>query len=160
MSLVGEHLPGVKLQLLKRNVDDRGFLTEILRSDDRHFRQFGQAYLTYCHFGVVKAWHEHVLQTDCFCCVRGTMKVGLVDLRRGLAENSYMSWAYAILGEEGSDARLWIPPGVAHGFTPLSRDGATILNLPSELYDRENPDEIRHPWDDFTGPEFWETENR
>ena len=159
MSLVGEHLPGVKLQPVERNADDRGFLTEILRADDRGFCQFEQAYIIHCHFGAVKAWYEHTITKDVFFCVQGTMKIGLVDLRRGLAENSYMSSAYVILGEEGSDARLWIPPGVAHGFTSLSRDGATILNLSSRSYDRENPDEIRHPWDDFWGPEFWKTEN-
>ena len=159
MSLVGERLPGVKLQPVKRNADDRGFLTEILREEDLDFRRFGQAYIIHCHFGVVKAWYEHAFQTDCFFCVRGTMKVGLVDLRRDLAENSYLSSAYVILGEEGSNARLWVPPGIAHGFAPLSRDGATLLNLSSRSYDRENPDEFSHPWDDFLGPEFWEAEN-
>lgn len=158
MSYIGDPIVGVYMAYLLRRSDDRGYLTEVLSVDDSSFIGFGQAYVTHCYAGVVKAWHLHKVQWDCFFVVQGTMKIGLMDLRE--ASPSYLDRAYVILGENGSCARLHIPPGVAHGFTPTTPEGGTVLNLPSESYNHEDPDEIRYPWDAFTGPEFWGTENR
>jgi dTDP-4-dehydrorhamnose 3,5-epimerase len=44
--------------------------------------------------------------------------------------------------------RLTIPPGVYHGFTAVGAEAAAIVNIPSELYDYESPDEFRRPFDD------------
>ena len=35
-----------------------------------------------------------------------------------------------------------------HGFTAVGTLPAAIINLPTELYDYDNPDEYRRPWDD------------
>jgi dTDP-4-dehydrorhamnose 3,5-epimerase len=48
-------IQGVRLKKLKMLRDDRGFLMEILRSDDKIFERFGQAYITGCKMGVAKA---------------------------------------------------------------------------------------------------------
>jgi hypothetical protein len=78
---------GVKVIPLTRHVDDRGYLMEILRSDDEHFIRFGQIYVTTCDpqpgGPVIKAWHRHERQTDNFCCIAGKIKVGLHDDREG-----------------------------------------------------------------------------
>jgi dTDP-4-dehydrorhamnose 3,5-epimerase-like enzyme len=62
-------IEGVETKDLRPIADDRGFLMEILRSDDPMFRSFGQAYITGCKFGVAKAWHYHKEQSDHFACV-------------------------------------------------------------------------------------------
>ena len=69
----------VQTKLLKVIPDERGRLMEMLRSDDDLFHKFGQVYMTTAYPGVVKAWHYHKLQTDHFVCVRGMMKVVLVQ---------------------------------------------------------------------------------
>ncbi|MCH7761085.1 dTDP-4-dehydrorhamnose 3,5-epimerase family protein [candidate division TA06 bacterium] len=74
-------IEGVKINKLKVISDERGFLMEILRSDDELFRQFGQLYLTVVYPGVVKGWHYHKKQTDHFCVVKGMVKVALYDQR-------------------------------------------------------------------------------
>ncbi len=38
-----------------------------------------------------------------------------------------------------------IPPGVMHGFKCISENEAIVLNCPTELYNREEPDEFRLP---------------
>jgi len=50
-------IEGVKVQPLRLIPDERGHLMEILRSDNKHFKEFGQVYITMAYTGVVKAWH-------------------------------------------------------------------------------------------------------
>jgi len=152
-------IDGVKLIRLTRHVDDRGFLMEILRSDDAHFIRFGQAYVTTCDpqpgGPVVKAWHKHAKQTDHFCALRGKVKVGLYDDRD---DSPTKGQSQTIILGDGNDFLVQIPPGVWHGYMPLGFETACILNLPTETYDRENPDEQRAPWDAF--PVKWQVESR
>lgn len=146
---------GAQLIPRVRHADDRGYVTEILRRDDPHFQQFGQAYVTTCRRGVVKAWHKHRKQTDHFYVVAGTMKVALHDDR----EDSPTAGQYQIeiLGEQGADALLIIPAGVWHGMMGLA-EFSTLLNLPTEPYDPVDPDEQREPWDAFD--DVWSIKNR
>jgi len=133
-------IEGVKKAPLTRRADDRGFVTEILRSDDEHFTKFGQVYVATCRRGVAKAWHAHRFQTDYFYIVKGTAKIGLYDDREGSpTRGEYMT---VIMGEEGEDILLVIPPGVWHGQMALS-EMSYLINIPSEPYNRQNPDELR-----------------
>ncbi len=47
-------IEGVKVRRLPMLPDERGVLTEILRSDDAEFASFGQAYMTTTYPAVVK----------------------------------------------------------------------------------------------------------
>ena len=148
-------IEGVIKTRLSRIADDRGFLTEILRCDDPHFVKFGQVYVTTGRKGVIKAWHAHRLQTDNFYVIKGTAKIGLHDDREeSPTKGEYMQVA---LGEEGKDARLTIPPFVWHGFMSLSQM-CYVLNVVSEPYNRENPDELRVPIEAFE--DIWTIKNR
>jgi len=138
-------IEGVKIKPLKVVPDDRGMLMEMFRSDDPDFQKFGQVYVTMVYPGVVKAWHYHKVQTDHFVCVSGMAKIGLFDARedsptKGESQTVYLGWQNQRL--------LIIPPGVYHGFTPAGPEPASIINIPTELYDYEDPDEHRRPFDD------------
>ncbi len=50
-------IDAVKTKTLRLVPDERGWLMEILRSDDELFRKFGQASVSATYPGVVKAWH-------------------------------------------------------------------------------------------------------
>lgn len=137
--------------------DDRGFLLEMLRSDWPEFRGFGQAYATTCYPGVVKAWHYHRKQWDNFSCVHGMAKVVLYDPRpqsptHGLVNEFYVGPLQPLL--------ITIPPMVYHGFTAVGAKPALIVNIPTELYDHEMPDEHRLPFDDPSVPYRWGVVNR
>ena len=41
-----------------------------------------------------------------------------------------------------------IPPGVWHGWVCLGSDISVVLNIPTEHYNYDEPDELRRPWDD------------
>lgn len=133
-------IEGVKKIPLVRHVDDRGWVQEILRADDPHFRKFGQAYLTTCRRGVIKAWHRHHHQTDYFYMVSGTGKIGVYDDRPGSpTRGEYNTF---ILGDQGENVLLVIPPLVWHGQMALS-EFTCLLNIPTEPYNRTEPDEER-----------------
>src|SRR3990172_673199 len=133
-------IDGVKTKEIKVIPDERGFLMEMLRSDDEIFERFGQIYMTCCYAGVVKGWHYHRLQTDHFVCVRGMAKVVLFDGRDESASNGEINEFF--MGEQ-RQILLKIPPLVMHGFKAVGNEHAYIINCPTEQYNRREPDEYR-----------------
>jgi len=133
---------GVTVRKLRVIPDERGYLMEMLRSDWDEFQRFGQVYVTAVYSGVVKAWHYHKVQTDHFICVQGMAKVALYDGREdsptyGEVNEFFIGHLNPIL--------LKIPPGVMHGFKGISEGTTLIVNVPTELYNYEDPDEYRLP---------------
>jgi len=135
-------IEGVKVKQLKPIPDERGRLMEMLRADDEIFIKFGQVYMTTAYPGVVKAWHYHKKQIDHFVIVKGMAKVVLYDGREG-------SPTYGMINEffmgEHNPILLQIPNGVYHGFKCISETEAMVINIPTEVYNREEPDEYRLP---------------
>ena len=138
-------IDGVTVKKLKIVPDERGRLMEILRSDWQEFRKFGQLYMTTAYPGVVKAWHYHKKQTDCFCVVKGMMKVALYDGREDSPTRGEVNEFF--IGEL-DPTLLIIPPLVNHGFKCIGEHEAVVINAPTEVYRYEEPDEFRiDPYD-------------
>ena len=136
-------IEGVKTKQLKVIPDERGFLMEMLRSDDEFYQKFGQVYLTVAYPDVVKGWHYHKLQTDHFVCVKGMMKVVLYDGREGSATHGEVNEFF--LGEK-NPTLVVIPPLVLHGMKGIGTEPAYLVNVHTELYNYKEPDEFRvHP---------------
>ena len=146
-------IQGVEVKQLTRNADERGFLMEIMRNDDPIFTKFGQCYVSMNYPGVVRAWHYHEKQDDFFVVVKGMIKVGLYDMREGSPTRGEVSEYY--LGDNNNIV-LKIPVGVAHGYKTVGVEPSLLVNFPSEMYDREEPDEHRLPWDTDQIPFDWE----
>ena len=149
-------IDGVKVKDLKVVPDERGLLMEMFRSDDPDFQKFGQVYVTMVYPGVVKAWHYHKIQTDHFVCVGGMAKVVLHDTREGSATKGETN--EFVIGWQ-RQRMVIIPPGVYHGFTPVGAEPAFIVNVPTELYNYEEPDEHRRPFDDPRIGYNWSVKN-
>ena len=135
-------IDGAKVTQLRAIPDDRGRLMEMFRCDEPDFEKFGQVYLTTGYPGAVKAWHYHKKQTDNFVCIQGMMKVVLYDPREGSPTRGEVNEFF--LGV-WNPVRLRIPPGVYHGFKCISTCEAMIVNVPTEPYNRKEPDEFRLP---------------
>ncbi|MFV2082511.1 MAG: dTDP-4-dehydrorhamnose 3,5-epimerase family protein [bacterium] len=145
-------IDGVQVKELKVIPDERGRLMEMLRSDDDIYSQFGQVYMTTAYPGVVKAWHYHKIQNDHFAVVKGMIKLVLYDDRegsktRGKINEFFMGMHNPIL--------VKIPRGIYHGFKSVGEEEAIVINVPTEPYNRENPDEYRIPADDESIPYDW-----
>jgi len=149
-------IDGVVVKPLRVIPDERGFLMEMLRSDDEIFEKFGQSYITACYPGVVKGWHYHRKQTDHFVCVKGMAKVVLYDGREG--SSTFRQVQEFFIGER-NPVLLKIPPLVMHGFKAIGNEMAMIINFPTELYNYKEPDEYRVPWDSKDIPYDWSLRN-
>lgn len=133
-------IEGVLIKKLKIITDERGKLMEMLREDDKLFKKFGQVYMTVANPGYAKGWHYHKKQTDNFICVKGEARVGLYDGRENSKTNGEVN--EFILGEK-NPLLVQIPPGVFHGFESNTDDESIIVNIPTEKYEYDNPDEFR-----------------
>jgi len=133
-------IEGVTARELKPIRDDRGELCEILRSDDPLFERFGQVYYTVVKPGVVKAWHFHKKQTDHLVTIGPPAVIALSDAREDSPTNGEVMEFTA--GRE-APMLIKVPPGVYHGFTAAGDEDAVILNVPTEVYNYDDPDEFR-----------------
>ncbi|GMV37610.1 MAG: dTDP-4-dehydrorhamnose 3,5-epimerase [Fimbriimonadales bacterium] len=150
-------IEGVRTVPLRPNADERGFLMELLRADDPHFQKFGQCYASLNYPGVIRAWHWHERQTDYWVVVRGMVKAACYDRRPQSPTLGEVNEFF--LGEQ-NPCLLIIPEGVAHGYKTIGVEPSLLINLPTEPYDRQNPDEQRIPYDSPEIPYEWEIQHR
>jgi len=150
-------IDGVKIKKLVKHCDDRGFLAEVLRSDENLMKKFGQSTFAKTYPGVIKAFHWHKRQDDLWFIFEGNAQVVLYDLRKGSPTHKQTQVIFA--GEEDLKLIL-IPKGVAHGYKVLGHKPLKMIYHTTEAYNPERPDEERLPFND---PEIgfdWETKNR
>jgi len=131
---------GVAVKKLRVIPDERGFLMEILRDDDEIFEKFGQVYITTVYPGVVKGWHYHKLQRDNMTVIKGMAKIVLYDNRPD--SPTYGETNEFFVGEQNR-VLISIPPMVLHGIKGIGTEMAIVLNVPTEHYNYESPDEYR-----------------
>ncbi|MDP2906973.1 MAG: dTDP-4-dehydrorhamnose 3,5-epimerase family protein [Nanoarchaeota archaeon] len=143
---------GVEVKQLKVIPDERGRLMEVLRCDDTIFNKFGQVYITTAHHDVVKGWHYHKKQEDNMAVVHGMMKIVLFDGRK---ESPTFGQVNEFFLGVHSPQLVKIPPMVLHGFKCISKEEAIVVNVPSEPYDRESPDEFKVDPHDNKIPYDW-----
>ena len=142
---------------LQVNVDERGHLTEIYRSDWDFFDpEPAMSYYSVSHPGIVRAWHRHTRgQVDYFICPSGHIKVGIYDERDGSPTNGELNTF--IIGEK-SQKVVRVPGDCWHGFKVVGGEPALLVNLPTNLYDYDDPDEERLPYDTDRIPLDWDQE--
>jgi len=133
-------IKGVKVKKLKVMPDERGRLMEMLRADDEAFEKFGQVYMTTAYPGVVKAWHYHKNQADNMAVVKGMMKIVLYDDREDSPTKGEVNEFF--VGEH-NPILVTIPREVYHGFKCISDEEAIVINIPTNTYNYESPDEYR-----------------
>lgn len=129
-------LEGVRADAIALWPDDRGHFLEVLRFGcglARHFPTAStQVSAAVTYSGVVKAFHYHLRQYDCWTVVKGMLQVALIDLRRDSPTFGLRNTLYV------GEMRPWqvlIPPGVAHGYKVISSEPAVLVYVTSRFYD-------------------------
>jgi dTDP-4-dehydrorhamnose 3,5-epimerase len=159
---------GVEVLNLQRIVDDRGLFLEVSRRAATHpgseklaafFSGVDLAQMNYSLISTddhVKGLHYHLKQSDVwFCPPPFKLKVVMLDLRRGSPTAG--GTQVVVLGE-GRDALVKIPPGVAHGYRPLTVP-CGLFYMVTRCFDLEDPDEYRVPWDHPSVKDLWAVKN-
>jgi len=139
-----EVLEGIQIKPLKRRPDERGLFMELMRRDwTELFREdkVVQANLSMNYPGIIRAWHRHLRgQVDYSIVLRGALKICAFDEDSGELDE---------IVSTGSDLQIVRVPGEYwHGFQVIGNEEAWVLYFVNKLYDYENPDEERRPWDD------------
>ena len=148
----GALIDGAAVRRRKVLVDERGRLGEIFRADDALFEKFGQVYFTTTYPGVVKGWHYHKKQVDNIYVIKGTVKIALYDGRDGSATKGEVNEVYL---SEHCPGVVHVPCGVYHGWMCTGQAEAYIVNVVSEMYDYNEPDEYRTDPHDNDIPYEW-----
>jgi dTDP-4-dehydrorhamnose 3,5-epimerase len=142
-------LPGVKIQDLKKSVDERGFFAEIMRQDWRELLgddAIVQANLSYSFPGMIRAWHRHNRgQVDYFIVLRGSIKICVYDDSPGSHTRGQLD-EVVVSGERLQVAR--IPGNYWHGTKTVGGIPSLTVYCVNRLYDAKSPDEDRRPWND------------
>ena len=150
---MADEIDGVWIKDLKVIPDERGRLMEMLRSDDEAFDRFGQVYLSTTYPGVVKGWHLHEVQDDFFVCVRGMVKLVIYDPREDSPTHGMVKEYF--IGDQNPQL-VKVPAGTYHGWKCISQEESYVINVPSEPYNYNTPDEHRAPWDTPDIPYSWD----
>ena len=150
-------IASVEIKQLTPHADERGYLMEILRSDDEIFETFAQVYISLNYPGVIRAWHFHRCQTDLFVAIKGMVKTVLYDDREDSPTRGEVQEFF--LGEQ-NPILIKIPVGVIHGYKTIGVEPSLLLNFPTKLYNRAQPDEFRLPWNSKKVPYDWSLKHR
>jgi len=143
-------IEGVIVKDLDLYADERGWLTELVRSDELPDGfEPAMSYISMTIAGTVRGPHEHNEQTDYFCFVGPSdFKVYLWDNRDG----SHTKGEKQVFVAGASKPRIVIvPPGVVHAYKNIGEVDGLVFNAPDRLYrgegKSEEVDEIRHESD-------------
>ena len=139
-------LEGVKIYDIKKFPDERGFFSEILRQDWKEVlgdEWVTQAHLSYSYPGMIRAWHRHLRgEVDYFIVVKGAMRICAYDDKRKQLDE--------IVASEHKLQLVRIPGQYWHGTKTVGSEPSLTVYMVSRMYDSDNPDEERRPWNDTT----------
>ena len=140
---------GVKTLKPKINSDDRGFVTEIFRTDWIEFFDGiipKQINLSDSKPGTIRAWHRHARnQTDYFLVKKGKVKICIFD---GEKESKTFGKLVEIVVSGDEFKIVKVPGHFWHGTKTLSDIPSETIYFLTNLYDYDNPDEERLDWND------------
>lgn len=142
-------IEGVIVKEIKKFIDDRGYFSELVRTDWSELIQndrIVQVNLSHSYPNIVRAWHRHLRgQIDFFICIKGAIKVCAYDDRNNSPTHGELD---EIILSEDSFKVARIPGILWHGYKVLGTNPAKVLYLVTKLYKYNDPDEERRPWND------------
>jgi len=144
-------LKGIIIKPLKRFNDERGSFTELMRQDWKTILnedRFVQANFSISYPGIIRAWHRHLRgQIDYFLVLKGALKICAYDQETKELDE--------VVSTGQAPQIVRVPGHYWHGFKVISNETAWLLYFTTKLYNYDDPDEERRPWNDETLiPEF------
>jgi dTDP-4-dehydrorhamnose 3,5-epimerase len=137
-------LDGIRVYELKKNIDERGFFSEVFRKDWKdliHDDDIVQANLSVSYPGMIRAWHRHKRgQVDYFLVLQGAIKICAYDEEKGELNE--------IVSSQERLQMVRIPGHYWHGFKNVGDVRSVVIYFVNRLYDYNSPDEERRPWND------------
>lgn len=144
-------MPGLKSYYLNLLPDERGFFAEAIRTDWKGLigeDQLLQANFSYSYPGMIRAWHRHVRgQVDYFLVLQGSLKICAYDDRD--QSPATKGKLIEIIASSQKPQLVRMPGIYWHGFKNIHHEPSLLIYFVNRLYDHQNPDEERRPWNDL-----------
>lgn len=129
---------------LKKNTDNRGDLTELLKSD-----KAGQFFISTTKPGITRGNHYHHTKTEKFIVIKGEAEISFrrivdFDLKQQLIENDNQVTqngdviTYRVSGD--NITVVDIPPGYTHNIKNVGQTDLMTLFWANEIFDQDKPD--------------------
>lgn len=130
MKLNNKKVLALKLDVRK---DERGWLTEILRSEDLgESSEFGQLFLTVANEGAVKGNHFHTRKYEWFSVIQGSGILYIENNDTGVRDEIEMS--------EDCLLKVRVPPNHTHAVKNTGSKPLMLLVYISESFNPDDPD--------------------
>ena len=140
-----ELIEGVRYRLARPVSHQQGHLTEAFRIDwGITEAPIAQVNVTVTFPGQVRAWGIHRGTIDRLFAATGSLCIVCYDGRRGSPTFGRINEFF--LGER-NQGLVVIPSQVYHGWKNIGDDEATIVSMPSQVYQHEHPDRWELRWD-------------
>ena len=121
----------ISIVIQKRINVEGGDVLHVLKSDEKQFAGFQEAYFSTIKYNYIKAWKRHMKMTMNLIVPIGKVQFIFYSHSGELIKN-------VIIGEENF-CRITVPPEIWFGFKGLSENDSYILNI-SNI--KHNPNEI------------------
>jgi len=140
---VRPQIAGVVVKLLRPIEDERGDVCEMFNPA----WGVSEAPLVYVYQirirpGKIKGWVVHYEQEDRLFVSRGAVRFALYDHR---ADSPTRGLLNVFVQSDRNAALVVIPRGVYHALHNVGDAEATLINMPTALYNHANPDKYRLP---------------
>ena len=123
------------MEPIPKHSDNRGFLIEFLREDERILNFKGQVYASTISPGDVRGNHYHTQKTEIFCVIKGKLKVLVQQI------NSDNVDEYILDSEQDNIDRIMVLPNYAHAFINIGEEQAILLAWGNKVHDHSGPDQ-------------------
>ena len=142
--LVHQAIDGVTFRPTRPVAHDDGVVAEIARVDWPEIDSpIVHTHLTTTAPGRVRGWGLHGASTDRLFVVKGLVSIVVYDGRAGSSTRGCVN---EFKVSERNPGLLVIPPKLYHGWKVIGVEEAFIVNMPTSLYDYDEPDAFDLPY--------------
>ncbi len=122
-----------------------GYLIEIARNTWGILAEpVVQVHMTTTFPGRVRAWGLHRRTTDRLFVAAGLVRIVCYDGREGSPTHGRIN-EFSL--SDRNPGLVVIPPNVYHGWRNIGVTDSIVINMPTRVYDYDEPDSLDLPWD-------------
>lgn len=135
-----EIIEGVVLHPLKRIEVPKGDVLHALKSTDKGYCGFGEAYFSQIEAGAVKGWKRHNRMTLNLIVPIGAVKFVIYDDRKD--SRTCGKFVEVILSPADNYQRLTVAPGLWVAFMGMGKEVSLLLDVIPEVHDAGEADKL------------------
>lgn len=140
-----ERIEGLEFRPTRPVPHEDGHVIEIVRAEwDIVTTPIVQVHMTTTLPGRVRAWGLHRGTVDRLFVAKGLVRIACYDGREGSETHGRVN---ELTLSDRNPGLVVIGPNLYHGWKNIGTEEAIVINMPTRLYDYEQPDAFDLPWD-------------